>query len=106
MKPPKTPEFLARKTYRLRRLMDAARLLPIFGLILLLLPLMRHSPELDAPPTATEGVYLFAVWAVLILTAFVMSLWLRRTLEQSAEPPRPDPPGPSVQTPAPTPDEG
>lgn len=99
MKPPKSPEFLARKTYRLRRLMDAARILPVFGLILMMLPLMRHSPELEAPPTATEGVYLFAVWAGLILAAFVMSLWLRRTLEQSAEPPQPDTSGRSVQSP-------
>ncbi len=41
---PRPPEFLERSSYRLRRLMDAARLLPVFGLILLLLPLMRdHS---------------------------------------------------------------
>lgn len=83
MKSPRTPQFLGRESYRLRRLMDAARMLPIMGLVLLLLPLMRHSPELDAPPTATEGVYLFVVWAVLILAAFLLSVRLRRALDIS-----------------------
>ena len=80
MTKPTPPEFLARESYRMRRLMDAARFLPVFGVILLLLPLMRHSPETDAPPTASEGVYLFLVWIGLILAAFLMSLGLRRAL--------------------------
>ena len=62
MRPPRPPEFLARRSYRLRRLMDAARLLPIFGLLLLLLPMLRAGSDAAAPPTAMEGVYLFAVW--------------------------------------------
>ena len=81
MKPPKPPQFLGRESYRLRRLMDAARLLPVIGLVLLLLPLMRHSPDMEAPPTAGESVYLFAVWAGLILLSFLLSIWLRRALE-------------------------
>lgn len=83
MKAPRTPQFLGRESYRLRRLMDAARMLPVMGLVLLLLPLMRHSPELESPPTATEGAYLFVVWAVLILAAFLLSLRLRRALDVS-----------------------
>lgn len=82
MKPPRGPQFLARESYRIRRLMDAARFLPVFGLILLLLPLMRGTSGADAPPTATETVYLFAVWIALILAAFLMSLGLRRTLDR------------------------
>jgi hypothetical protein len=62
-------------------LMDAARFLPVFGLVLLLLPLMRGTSGEDGPPTATETVYLFAVWIALILVAFFMSLGLRRTLD-------------------------
>lgn len=81
MRPPHSPHFLARGTYRIRRLMDAARFLPILGLVLLLLPLMRHDHGTDAPPTAVEGVYLFLVWIGLIVAAFVMSLGLRRTLD-------------------------
>ena len=97
MKPPHSPQFLARDSYRIRRLMDAARFLPVFGLFLLLLPLMRHDYSTDAPPTAVESVYLFLVWIMLILAAFVMSLGLRRTLDPPKtglphkEVPRPDP---------------
>jgi len=102
MRPPRTPEFLARRTYRLRRLMDAARLLPAIGFLLLLLPLLRPGPEGAAPPTAGEGVYLFMVWGVLVLAAFVMSLWLRPTLEQDDHATRPTPtPPPAPQPPLP-----
>lgn len=96
MKPPRTQQFLGRDSYRMRRVMDAARILPLFGLILLLLPLMRHSPEFEAPPTATESVYLFAVWAALILAAFLFSLWLRRALDQPQR--RADPSDPIADT--------
>ncbi|PZX46741.1 hypothetical protein LY56_00949 [Roseinatronobacter thiooxidans] len=97
MKPPHSPQFLARDSYRIRRLMDAARFLPVLGLVLLMLPLMRHDYSTEAPPTAVESVYLFAVWIVLILAAFVMSVGLRRTLDPpktglpQKEAPRPDP---------------
>lgn len=92
MKPPRSPQFLARETYRLRRLMDAARFLPALGAVLVLLPLMRHSPDAEAPPTASEGVYLFLVWFGLIVAAFLLSWGLRRTLDipktQAAPPER------------------
>lgn len=85
MRKPTPPEFLARESYRMRRLMDAARFLPVFGLVLVLLPLMRHSPDVDAPPTASEGVYLFLVWIGLVIVAFLMSLGLRRVLDVPKE---------------------
>ncbi|MDD7970089.1 hypothetical protein [Roseinatronobacter alkalisoli] len=83
--PSRNTQFLARDSYRMRRLMDAARILPVLGLILLVLPLMRLDSGAESPPTAAEAVYLFLVWIGLILAAFVMSLWLRRSLG----PPRP-----------------
>ncbi|WP_071797951.1 hypothetical protein [Natronohydrobacter thiooxidans] len=85
MSRPPRPQFLARDSYRVRRLMDAARFLPVFGFVLLLLPLMRHSSDTEAPPTASEGVYLFLVWFGLVLAAFLMSLGLRRALDSSKE---------------------
>jgi uncharacterized membrane protein len=74
MKRPRAPLFLERRSYRRRRLGDAARLLPLFGLILILLPLL-WSPDATgaARLTAWEGVYLFAVWAVLIVAAAILS---------------------------------
>ena len=91
MKPPRSSQFVARESYRIRRLMDAARFLPVFGLMLLLLPLMRGTSGPEAPPTAAESVYLFSVWIGLVLVAFLMSLVLRRTLDppKSAQPPLP-----------------
>lgn len=85
MSRPQRPQFLARESYRMRRLMDAARFLPVFGFVLLLLPLMRHSPDAEAPRTASEGVYLFLVWFGLVLAAFLMSLGLRRALDAPKE---------------------
>ena len=82
MRSPHSPQFLARGTYRIRRLMDAARFLPVLGLVLLLLPLMRHDYGTEAPPTAVESVYLFVVWIALIGAAFFMSLGLRQTLDR------------------------
>lgn len=90
---PRPPEFLERNTYRLRRLMDAARFLPAFGMILLMLPLMRDSGDGDAPRAGQEAVYLFLVWLGLVLAAFLMSLGLRRALGA----PIPDPPPPPFQ---------
>lgn len=85
MSRPPRPQFLARDSYRIRRLMDAARFLPVFGFVLILLPLMRHSPESETPPTASEGVYLFLVWIGLVFVAFLMSLGLRRALDAPKE---------------------
>ncbi len=63
---PRPPLFLPRVGYRKRRLVDAARLLPVFGGFLLLLPILWAPGETAAGDTAPDGMYLFAVWAVLI----------------------------------------
>ena len=61
---PPAPVFLARRGYRRRRLGDAARVLPVFGAVLLLLP------ATGAVPAGGGGfVYLFAAWAGLIALA-------------------------------------
>lgn len=87
MKSPRTPPFLARDSYRLRRLMDAARFLPVFGFVLLLLPLMREDPETGAASAASEGVYLFAIWLALILGTWLMSRGLRKVFDESEKTP-------------------
>ena len=48
--------------------MDASRLLPLLGAFLFLQP-MLWRPEVTGHSTATEGVYLFSVWAALIVIA-------------------------------------
>ena len=65
--PPNAP-FLARQGYIQRRRGDAARLLPLLGLLLFMLPLLWVIGA-AAPRTATGVIYVFAVWAALILGA-------------------------------------
>ncbi|SNT16197.1 hypothetical protein SAMN05421763_105278 [[Luteovulum] sphaeroides subsp. megalophilum] len=82
----RSPLFLARRSYRRRRLRDAARLLPIFGAFLFLLPILWEPAATDRRDTAPDGVYLFAVWALLILAAAAMSRGLKaEALEDGAE---------------------
>lgn len=65
------PLFLARDSYRRRRLADAARVLPVLGFILMVLPGMLTS-------TTVALVYVFTVWAILILIMIVLSRRLSR----------------------------
>ncbi|EAR50211.1 hypothetical protein OG2516_05023 [Oceanicola granulosus HTCC2516] len=78
---PRGPVFLARETYGRRRLRDLARMLPLFGAVLILLPLLR-----GADPAARTGgvlIYLFVLWALLVAVAALLS---RRLADES--PPR------------------
>ncbi|WP_027259250.1 hypothetical protein [Leisingera aquimarina] len=72
-----------RQTYRRRRLMDIARLLPVLGALLLALPLLW--PEASTHPATRDGVtmssaiiYVFAVWTGLIGACFAFSLAVQR----------------------------
>jgi hypothetical protein len=65
MRRPKRPLFLARAPYRRRRLRDAARLLPLLGTFLLLLPLL-WAPDSRMALTSGDVVYFFSVWLILI----------------------------------------
>jgi hypothetical protein len=87
MKRPRAPMFLERRSYRRRRLGDAARLVPVFGLLLILLPILWEPGATGAARlTAWEGVYLFVIWAALIAIAAVLS----RALTAADTPPGPD----------------
>ncbi len=76
--------FLERHRYRLRRLSDAAYLLPILGFLMWSLPAIRNPQAADTRSTSDGAIYLFLVWAGLILAAFLLSRALRRA-EASAE---------------------
>ena len=77
----RSPVFLARRAYRLRRLRDAARLLPLAGAFLLLLPILWEPAETAARNTAWDGIYLFAVWGLLI----ALAAWLAQGLAAGEE---------------------
>jgi hypothetical protein len=76
MRRPKRPLFLARAPYRRRRLRDAARLLPLLGGFLLLLPLL-WTPESRTALSSGDLVYFFAVWLILIGLAAAFAPGLR-----------------------------
>ncbi|WP_417523771.1 hypothetical protein [Marinovum sp.] len=82
--------FVERQTYRRRRLQDAARFLPVLGIVLMMVPLLWSEGE-DGVAMSGAVIYLFLVWAALVGAAMVLSLYLRddREGEESApEPPR------------------
>lgn len=79
---PRGPLFLERAGYRRRRLMDAARVLPVAGLVAVLLPILWSRDGQTS--TAWEAVYLFGLWAALILVAGLMSGRLRDEQEREA----------------------
>ena len=73
MKRSKPPLFLARRSYRRRRMRDGARLLPVFGLFLFTLPILWSPAGTETQDTAPDTIYLFAIWALLIAIAAWMA---------------------------------
>lgn len=84
MSTPNRTVFLERQTYRRRRLMDGARLLPIAGVLLWALPLLWGHGEPGSQDAAitTSGAmrYIFGIWLLLV----ALSLWLSRRLKETA----------------------
>jgi len=76
--PPREPLFLARQNYRRRRLADAARLVPVLGALLFMIPILATSG--GGASTARGGMYVFLVWLALIGVAGFLS---RRLVERS-----------------------
>ncbi len=66
-------------------MMDAARLLPLLGFGLMLLPLL-WMPAGGALGTLGAKIYLFTLWLVLILLAVVLSRVLPREEEDAGDP--------------------
>lgn len=64
---PHEPVFLARQTYRRRRLIDAMRFVPVLGLVLFMAPLLGGGALVRS--TATGGAYVFVAWFGLITLA-------------------------------------
>lgn len=88
MKPRAQNLFLERETYRRRRLLDAARVLPVLGIALWLVPLLWPETPQDGVPMSVALVYVFGVWALLILCAFLFGLKVRTHHADDAPAPR------------------
>ena len=84
MSDPRRPLFLERANYRRRRLADAARLLPVVGGFLLLLPILWQSDGGPMHDTTADWIYFFAVWAGLIAVTGLIAPRLMRDEEATA----------------------
>lgn len=71
--------FLERANYRQRRFRDAARWLPVFAVVLMLLPLMWPRDEAHQSLTSSGMIYLFGLWTLLVVLAFLLSRVLRQS---------------------------
>lgn len=78
------PVFVGRESYRVRRWRDAARMLPVLGLVLWLVPLLW-------PPGTTGNamilIHVFAVWAFLVAAARVIAPRARPDLTEDGDEP-------------------
>ncbi|QBF32563.1 hypothetical protein [Thalassococcus sp. S3] len=79
--------FLERQSYRRRRLLDAARFLPVLGALLFAFPLLWPKPETgEAVSMSSAMLYVFGVWAVLIGLAACFGLAQRRWSRAPVDP--------------------
>lgn len=77
--------FLERYSYRRRRLADISRLLPLFGVLGLLVPLLWTGADATsviagnevAMPMSRAITYIFALWALLIAAAVLFGFAAR-----------------------------
>lgn len=75
------PEEQQERANRQRRLGDAAKLLPVLAALLMVFPTLWG----EARSTALTLVYLFAVWAGLILAVALLSRALARYVRDGAD---------------------
>ena len=73
-----SPVFLERQSYRRRRTIDAARCIPVLGIVLVLLPLV-WGRDRQTPSTSSAIIYLFGVWTVLVVLALIVAWRLRQS---------------------------
>lgn len=72
--------FLERRTYRQARLQDAARLLPVLGLVLFFGPSFIRGDGPEGGGTLPGWlIYYFSVWVGLIVLAGIVSRALMRS---------------------------
>ncbi|MEM6729650.1 MAG: hypothetical protein AAF618_14190 [Pseudomonadota bacterium] len=75
---PATPVFLERPNYKRRRIADAARIVPVVGAVLVFLPLLWPREGEAAVSTASGTIYIFGIWALMIVAAAVLAPLLTR----------------------------
>lgn len=84
---PGPPVFLARTSYRQRRLRDALRLLPVLGAVLFAVPLLWPQGAGEGVRMSTALLYIFGVWGLVVVLAAVLTALMRP--DPMAEMPQP-----------------
>jgi hypothetical protein len=79
--------FLERRTYRQSRLQDAARLVPILGLILIFGPIFIRDDTDAGGFLGSSLIYYFSIWLGLIVLTAVLSRALARSGPAEGDPP-------------------
>ena len=83
----RAPVFLKPAGYRQKRVRDAARLLPVLGVALLLVPLLWTPSDAEGGiGNAAALIFVLGVWAGLVLAAFLLSRALRPGEDPEEEP--------------------
>ena len=84
--------FLERQSYRRRRLMDAARLLPILGAALVAIPLLWPNQDAGQAgvPLSSAIFYIFTCWAALIVISLIFGFAARRMVANDSSETEPD----------------
>ena len=79
------PVFVERRTYRRRRMVDAARLLPILGIVLVCLPLLWTSARAVPTTTTYAMIYFFGLWVALTVVTGLLAKYLKEDTASRAE---------------------
>lgn len=82
--------FVQRRTYRRRRLADGARILPVLGTVLFMIPLLWQGGETPggdtgAARTALVMTYMFLVWLGLAMLSGVLSRYLAPEADEDGD---------------------
>lgn len=84
-RPGPPPVFHEKRTYRTRRLMDAARLAPILALFLWVVPLFWPQSGDARISSSTALIYIFAVWVAVIVWTGALTHALGRQADDAAD---------------------
>lgn len=80
-----SPVFVERRTYRRRRLVDAARLLPVLGVALICLPLLWISEGGPKTSTTYAMIYFFGLWVALTVVTGLLAKYLKEDAAPRSE---------------------
>jgi len=83
-RPGPPPVFHEKRTYRRRRLMDAARFAPVLAMFLWLVPLFWSQTGESRISSATALIYIFALWAGVIVVTLALSYALGQIADDDA----------------------